>query len=353
MARLEVFLLLSHGDLSKNILFMATTNGLERLLAPLQPEVFFQEFSGRKPVHIPGRPEKFEGLFSRAALSRANFADRSVLVRAAFRDAQDRHREMTIRPEQIPHLFDAGMTICISHLERADPAVGEFVASIDRQFMAAESFFSACYLSPDGKGFGTHSDALPVWLIQLEGRKRWRYSPRPWMDSPAGNVILPPSGDPPPEEWHRVRRPDESGFEEVVLNPGDVLYLPAGTWHCAEAIQFSLALSLGPPRLNCGKLLGSVLQRVMTRHPACRRALPLAYLPADPAGAVPEEVQKAIAEALAETRAALDSLDPLVVQRAWHQLARPEEPFPDSALTSERSPSVIERGFPSSHRPPG
>ncbi len=33
------------------------------LLAPITPEEFFERVYGREPLHIPGRPNKFAGLF--------------------------------------------------------------------------------------------------------------------------------------------------------------------------------------------------------------------------------------------------------------------------------------------------
>jgi len=44
--------------------------------------------------------------------------------------------------------------------------------------------------------------------------------------------------------WVTVTPPDEASLSEVILNPGDILQLPKGTWHRAQASGGSLGLTL-------------------------------------------------------------------------------------------------------------
>ena len=40
--------------------------------------------------------------------------------------------------------------------------------------------------------------------------------------------------------------PAAEELEQVLLERGDVFYLPAGSWHAPKAVSFSLALSVTP-----------------------------------------------------------------------------------------------------------
>lgn len=74
------------------------------------------------------------------------------------------------------------------------------------------------------QGFAPHFDDVDVYVLQTEGRKRWRvyaplaghalprYSSRDFVDAEIGSSLL-----------------------DVVLEPGDLLYLPRGTIHQAES----------------------------------------------------------------------------------------------------------------------
>ena len=108
-----------------------------------------------------------------------------------------------------------------------------------------------CYLSPRGYGFNAHFDAHIVTQLQIEGRKRWRYSVRPGVVDPLDNGFADEGGEvrvigrSPSElrSWERASVADAT-FEEVVLEPGDLLCLPPGTWHEAKAVERSLALNV-------------------------------------------------------------------------------------------------------------
>ena len=85
------------------------------------------------------------------------------------------------------------------------------------------------YLTPAGnQGFATHYDTHDVFVLQVDGRKHWRIHP-PVLPRPAGE---------PAVGWprRRGRRPaDGHPALDVVLAPGDALYLPRGWLHSAQA----------------------------------------------------------------------------------------------------------------------
>ncbi len=93
----------------------------------------------------------------------------------------------------------------------------------------------AAYLTPAGsQGFPPHYDDVEVFVIQLEGSKRWRLYERP-------DARTSPAADRTTEF-----RPAELGppMQELTLRAGDVLYLPRGVVHQALAQRASHSLHL-------------------------------------------------------------------------------------------------------------
>jgi len=90
---------------------------------------------------------------------------------------------------------------------------------------------SNAYLTPlNSQGFAPHYDDVDVFVLQLEGYKRWRvYAP-----FRKGEVL--------PRESSRDytdEEVDENGEQlmDEVLGPGNVLYLPRGWIHQAEMVE--------------------------------------------------------------------------------------------------------------------
>ena len=95
---------------------------------------------------------------------------------------------------------------------------------------------SNAYVSFGGTGsFGAHWDTHDVVVLQLVGRKRWRVGP------PTFPLPLPA---------HTSRRSGEAAPSfsalDVLLEAGDLLYLPRGWWHEVTPLaEPSLHLSVG------------------------------------------------------------------------------------------------------------
>jgi hypothetical protein len=85
-----------------------------------------------------------------------------------------------------------------------------------------------------------HYDKRVATTLQIAGKKRWKFSIESAKVWPNSNEVY---------EEGQVREdigtlPADMEFREVELEPGDMLCLPAGAWHSARGIGFSLALNL-------------------------------------------------------------------------------------------------------------
>jgi hypothetical protein len=219
----------------------AVAGGLAEILSPISLDEFFARYWSRRPLHLRGQPDRLAGLFSRAEFDEA--LPRCQQLKAGFYDDRGWYCELAITPEQVKRLWEARMTICAGVL----PAEGSRKAVIEGYrravALAGEVYFNA-YMSPDGQGFTLHIDDHPVFIFQIEGVKRWWISSGIGVPDPIRGFSFPPDRDVLKVPWGTFCRPDETEFLEITLEPGDALYLPAGVWHKARAIGFSLALTM-------------------------------------------------------------------------------------------------------------
>lgn len=241
-----------------------TSAGLECLLGDFDRERFFSEYWDRRGLYLSHHQrDRFAHL-----ISHETFFEREVhhaaSLKASARDADGWNREVRIQPAQALKLFQLGMTICATGLDRRG-GVGELIDVYRSEITSAVAPHVNCYYSPDGAGYGLHFDTHPVWIVQVAGRKEWTFSVEPAVRNPLFSVIFPPDRDRVELPWITLDRPpadDPTRFRTVDLEPGDVLYLPAGCWHAARARGFSLALTLAVERMSSADLLGVFMRQL-------------------------------------------------------------------------------------------
>ncbi len=142
------------------------------------------------------------------------------------------------------------------------------------------------YLTPaSAQGFAVHHDVHDVFVLQVAGRKRWRvYAPV---------VELPLKG----QRWSPGLGDPGDPVQELLLEPGDTLYLPRGWPHEAatgDGESLHLTIGLHPPtRLD---VLHAALDACAGDDVELRRAaaadgtLPDGLLDRLPARLAPEDV---------------------------------------------------------------
>jgi ribosomal protein L16 Arg81 hydroxylase len=257
---------------------------LGRLLAPVTRERFLSDYWERVPLFLKG-PGRFpRDLFDMSKLQAAICGHDGVLLTASA-DRGAHHAR--IGGEDMDAFFRAGATVCATFLERADPRLAAYLSAIGRQLGVPARGGMRAYLSPDGSGYDTHFDVRIAIILQIEGRKRWRFSTQPAVPCPEHPAVPDGNGgvkDARPatahrQEWETFAPPPVERFEEVLLEPGDLLCLPAGTWHQAQAVGFSLALNLGFAPLRLHDLLLALVRNRLRTHVTWRRSVITPMLP--------------------------------------------------------------------------
>ncbi|MEV5606180.1 cupin domain-containing protein [Streptomyces sp. NPDC052299] len=206
--------------------------------------------------------------------------------------------------------FADGATLVLQALHRTWAPVGDLTAALAAE-LGHPVQANAYVTPPQNRGFDAHYDVHDVFVLQTEGTKRWivhrPVHPDPLRDQPwtehRGAVAEAAAGEP---------------HLDTVLGPGDVLYLPRGWLHAAEAQgEVSVHLTLGVHTWTRYALAEQLVRAALAelRDDAWMRgSLPLG--PADP-----DEEAAPVRERLA---AALAAADPAPhVHRARRAQARP------------------------------
>jgi hypothetical protein len=161
-------------------------------------------------------------------------------------------------------LLADGATLILHSVEEFSPAVRSLSESF-RDALQARTHVNLYASWRSENGFDLHWDTHEVMVLQLHGRKQWQIF-APTQEAPL-DVGVPPRPTGPPT-W--------SGL----LNAGDILYLPRGWWHVANAVnEPSLHLTFGIAPMHGLNLLNWMATR-LKGNVHLRRNLPLLQEPA-------------------------------------------------------------------------
>lgn len=224
---------------------------LRELLSPTSCEEFAESYFSRLSLYVKGHPEKFERIFNWDGLKRAlsngrNIQDKRFNLKASYASGEAAGSSkpmLDVNIDQVGELLNSGATVCITNIHMADPDLARWAQVIRGQLNFTGTVGVNCYVSPDGAGLPMHYDKRVATTLQIAGKKRWIYSTTPSKGWPVTNGLYKDARIEPPEAADG-KRPDELELREVELNPGDLLCLPAGAWHAARGVGFSLALNL-------------------------------------------------------------------------------------------------------------
>ncbi|MFC8865329.1 cupin domain-containing protein [[Kitasatospora] papulosa] len=168
--------------------------------------------------------------------------------------------------------FADGATLVLQALHRTWEPVAGLVSELSTE-LGHPVQANAYVTPPQNRGFDAHYDVHDVFVLQIEGTKRWI------VHEP---VLPDPLRDQP---WtdHRPAVADAAARStahlDTVLGPGDVLYLPRGWLHSARAQgEVSIHLTLGVhtwTRYALAEQLTRAALAALRDDPPMRRSLPL------------------------------------------------------------------------------
>jgi hypothetical protein len=334
-------------------------NELSDLLAPMTKRTFMSEYWGRKPLLIKGQSDKlaklFQGVFDRAGLYRAiqrassdgfkGLDLQAVQCRGGYPDSKTNDLKSVIRFEQIEEMLAKRANISAENIN--DRRLASFAAALKAQLNHTGEIHVFATLSPGMSGFPPHIDRTDAFFMQCEGKKRYLISPMPVQQFPRGTIEFAEDGSVESyqydvEPWEEAPSVDMTALKEVVMEPGDVLYSPAGMVHATQAVAGpTLNVNLLLYHATFLDLLSRALSEMLARDVAWR-CLPPIRKPGNEPGKLPAEVKQFFGERLAELREVLNGLTPEApeLNREWHRLvAEPGEETLASMSTDSSEPS--------------
>ncbi|MDG4826476.1 cupin domain-containing protein [Asanoa sp. WMMD1127] len=239
--------------------------------------------------------------------------------------------------EKILQQYADGATLVLQGLHRTWPPLIAFAGELGAAL--GQPLQVNAYLTPPGnQGFSTHYDTHDVFVLQVDGRKRWRIHP-PVLPDPlerqtwggrADEVTATAAGEP---------------ALDVVLTPGDALYLPRGWLHSAAAQDdSSLHLTIGIKALTRYALVEALLAEA-AEDQRLRATLPYALDVSDP-----DQIEPELTETIEALRSWLDTASPAAVaerlrRRAW-PAARPAPLRPLAQAAAIRTLTADDRIMP-------
>jgi 50S ribosomal protein L16 3-hydroxylase len=156
-------------------------------------------------------------------------------------------RQGPVPRRAMPPLAQPGWTLLVQGVDLHDEAAHALLQRF--RFIADARLDDAMFsFASEGGGVGPHIDSYDVFLLQTEGRRRWRI----------GRVARPRLRDDVPLKMLAAFEPRH----DWLLEPGDMLYLPPGWGHDGTAVGPCITCSIGFRAPQAGALAAETLQRL-------------------------------------------------------------------------------------------
>lgn len=189
---------------------------------------------------------------------------RGQLVRLGDLQHKTGRSHLTVLIDQLRQ----GSMVRVRDLQQASPSVEHTARQIEQLLLAKCQ--ANLYLAPmGGAGFPAHFDITDGFVVQCGGAKEWTIH-EDYVDQ----ARLPTTDTPWEPERYKPLGPGKS----VVLQPGDVLYLPRGVMHAARCTdQYSLHLTISLESLTYADVLLSEIRRLAHDIPDLRSRIPWSW----------------------------------------------------------------------------
>ena len=240
---------------------------LKSLVDPLGQTEFLTQLRERKLTFLPGcGSRRFETLLNWEILN--YLLDSATLPLVALRVLRESVsiptniyvKQGRVDPTALSKLLDQGVSLIFNLLDEHVPALRTLCKNLARETLEQIST-AAVVTSGRGGALECHYDLEDLIILQIAGTKRWQVFSSPTVNPVPGIAARSPEGPP---------------IFNQVLQPGDLLFLPARYWHhCENGPHRSLHVSILFAPLNGRHLMTELVSqlssdetfsRPLTRH---------------------------------------------------------------------------------------
>jgi len=222
-----------------------------QLLGGISPETFMQRYWHKKPLVIRQAIPGFSPLLERIELlelaAQEEVESRLVVQDISGKGAGWKFKHGPFARKALPPFKQAGWTLLVQGVDMHDERVHTLINQFRFVPDARLDDLMISYATDQG-GVGPHFDSYDVFLLQAQGRRRWRIGRQKDL-SLQPDVPLKILANFEPEE-------------EFVLEPGDMLYLPPKYAHDGVAEGECMTYSIGFRSPSQAELAQEVLQRL-------------------------------------------------------------------------------------------
>ena len=243
-------------------------NSADALMAPLSVRDFVDRHLEKEVLHLErDDADLVEGIFDLDSMShclrfmspqlrdlirvipRGDASEKTAASNAVAKGADDHGLSHFVAE------FGEGSTLTFNMAETYWPPVSDIVTDL-RRALASDVRCNVYCTPPESQGFDTHVDAHDVLVLQTSGSKTWRIhdvqTELPVESSTLMAEMFPRLAGSMPDHGEPTR--------EVVLRPGDLLYLPRGVPHsAASTTEHSVHLTIGLYPLRTHEFIGKII----------------------------------------------------------------------------------------------
>jgi Cupin-like domain len=231
---------------------------LDRVTCPSQREFLERYYARNRPVLIEGladgwsardewTPERLKARIGHVEVEVQTGRDNDEL----YELRSDWHKRVMTFGEFVDRITVAGagndlyLTANNHFFERADTAtlLSDFTPPAEYLDPAAQPGTMFLWFGPAGTITPLHHDVVNVLFVQVQGRKRITLIPAREMPRVYNGVGVYSEVDATNPDLARFPRYAEATRLEVVLQPGESLFIPVGWFHTVEALDLSVSLS--------------------------------------------------------------------------------------------------------------
>jgi ribosomal protein L16 Arg81 hydroxylase len=229
--------------MTEKALIIGESPSFEDLLHPVGEQVFIADYYGKKLLHIEGGARKFENVMSWRILesilnqtvawtskSLMLVLDNDVVAEQAYCDPvtnRDGFDVLQPNAKKVMALLRRGASLVTNDIDSLSPVMSGVSAAMENRLAGKVQANLYCSWK-QRQAFGAHFDTHDVFAIHVAGEKLWNiYETR--MDDPIAHPKFKSYG----QEWHDENR--GAIAEQVLMRPGDLLYIPRGLYHDAMA----------------------------------------------------------------------------------------------------------------------